>query len=154
MTTERVVIVGGPRCGKSWLAREFANAGPNGMRIFCGDPKSKVKQPEAGVNYLPEGLGFGSESSQWIVDNWLTMPGPWVMEGHIMARVLRKWMRQQFEEACHDRSDSPWPCDEIYVFTEQREDQELEPGQISLHKGVMTAWADCREYYEPITEER
>jgi hypothetical protein len=149
MTTERVVIVGGPRCGKSWLADELADH-IIGCRVFCGDPKSKVKEPLAGINYLPEGLDFGSESSQWIVDNWLTLPGPWVMEGHIMARVLRKWMRQfagvEFE--------AEFPCDEIYVFTEQRPELDLLPGQVSLHRGVMTEWEDCREYYEPITEYR
>lgn len=142
--TERIVIVGGPRCGKSTLARELA--GP--ARIFCGDPLSKVKEPRLLVNYLPEGLGFDSESSQWIVDHWLPMPGPWVLEGHVMARVLRKWLKTA---PLGEIDLSRFPCDRVIVFLEQRPELELLKGQVSLHKAVMTEWSEIADYYEPIT---
>lgn len=149
MTTERVVIVGGPRCGKSWLARELR---AQGLPTFCGDPESTVKDPEPWVTYLPEGLGFGSPASQWIVDNWLPMPGPWVLEGHVMARALRKWMKQVDESTVNH--GHPFPCDRVVVFPNQREELHLKPRQATLHEVVMEQWSEVREYFRPITEVR
>lgn len=147
---DRIVIVSGPRAGKSWLAREIHRE--TGAPVFCGDPRSMVKDVEPGVTYLPEGLGMGSDSSQWIVDNWLTMPGPWILEGHVMARVLRKWM-SVVDESTVDPS-APFPCDKVIVFKNQRHDCDLKRGQVAMHKSVMTVWSEIDLYYEPITEER
>jgi hypothetical protein len=144
--TERVVIVGGPRCGKSWHARTL------GLPVFCGDPRSTVKDPEASTTYLPEGLGFGSDASRWIVDNWLPMPGPWVLEGHVMARVLRKWLNGVMLEEPGVPPNHDWPVDKVIVFLEQRPELDLLPGQVTLHRTVMQQWAEICDYFEPITE--
>lgn len=155
----RVVIGGGPRCGKSFAALRIARGEwslqdgtslPPGSPVFCGDPLSMVKEPEPGTTYLPEGLGMGSASSRWIVDNWLPMPGPWVLEGHVMARVLRKWMG----DAEPDAAGIIYPCDRIIMFREQRPGAVTKPGQVAQHKGVMSVWNEIDLYYEPITEYR
>jgi hypothetical protein len=144
VTTERVVIVGGCRLGKSTLARSL------GLPIFCGDPSDKVKDFERGVTYLPSGLGFGSEASRWIVDNWLPMPGPWVLEGHVAARVLRKWLRL---DVPNDDQREVYPCDRVILLSNDPW-VELLPGQARLNDSVAEQWAQIEDYFEPITEVR
>lgn len=155
----RIVIVGGPRCGKSWLAADLSlntteGSGPLGTSsIYCGDPLSKVKDPMPTVHYLPEGLPYSGDdgAAQWIVDNWFTMPGPWICEGHVTARALRRWLNapEQYGSA-HDH----FPCDRVIVFENQRHDCDLKRGQVAMHKGVMTTWAKIADYFEPIVEYR
>jgi hypothetical protein len=149
VTTDRVMIVGGCRLGKSTLARSL------GLPIFCGDPSDKVKDFEHGVTYLPSGLGFGSESSQWIVDNWLPMPGPWVIEGHVTARVLRKWLLEitYMTERAESVPSPAYPCDRIFVLTNEPW-VELLPGQARLNETVREQWAQISDYFESIVEER
>jgi hypothetical protein len=113
--------------------------------VFCLDPRSKAKDIEPGVTYLPEGLGFGSESTQWALDNWLSLPGPYVIEGHSSARLLRKWLAQ------HGGDDDSFPCDRVLVLTNEPW-VDLLPGQRSLNKGVMTTWRSIADYFEAITE--
>lgn len=150
MVDERIVIVGGPRTGKSQLARALRR---RGYPTFCGDPHDKVKEPEPGVTYLLEGMGMGSDSSRYIVDNWLTMRGPWVLEGHIMARVIRKWMKDHEAESAYPSADD-WPFDRIVVFPHQHPDAEITTKQASMHKGVIeTTWRGVRDYFEGMTIE-
>jgi hypothetical protein len=122
----RTIIVGGPRCGKSTLARQYR---ARGVPVFCGDPRSKCKEPEDGVTYLPEGLDW-SEGSQYVANEWFTMPGPWLLEGQIMARALRKW------------TSAGEPCDEIIVLRNHHPKAVVSPGQRAMHKAVMTVWSE------------
>ncbi|HEX5768040.1 MAG TPA: hypothetical protein VFX94_07385 [Burkholderiales bacterium] len=148
MRPERIVIVGGPRCGKSQLSKALR---AHGFPTFCGDPIDKVKEPEPRVTYLAEGMGMDSASSRYIVDRWLPMPGPWVLEGHIMARVLRKWLD---DDARGDEGTGShtWPCDRIVVFEEQHPDADLSARQVAHHKGVIgTTWRGIAEYFEGMT---
>lgn len=135
----RIVVVGGPRCGKSTLARWYRE---RGTPTFCGDPLSKVKEPEPGVTYLPEGLDFSGDkgAAQWIVDNWFSMRGPWLCEGHVMARALRR---------CVNR---PTPCDKVLLLPVPKVDQT--PGQLAMTKGVMKVWGEIARHYGPVTEVR
>jgi hypothetical protein len=140
--TERIVMVGGPRVGKSTLAETYR---ARGIPVRCGDPLSEVKEPIDGVIYLPEGLGMGSDSSQYVVDHWFTLPGPWVCEGHVMARACRKWM------ALH----SPvYPADRIIVFTEHHPEADVSARQAAMHRGIMTQWEDVACELQAITEYR
>lgn len=143
----RVVIVGGPRRGKSTLARTF------GLPIFCGDPKSKVKDPEDGVTYLSEGLPYAGDSgaSAWITVNWFSQSAPWVAEGHVMARALRRWMEQ--ERSCQYASRVVMPCDRIIVLAGPARCESTK-GQETMHKGVMTVWEEIAHNFRAITEYR
>src|SRR5688572_22348560 len=96
MATGRIIIVGGPSRGKSTLAHEFHL---QGYPVFCGDPKSTVLYQKPYTHYLPEGLSFSGEhgAAKWVADNWFTMKGPWVCEGHVMARALRRWLPRMLE---------------------------------------------------------
>jgi hypothetical protein len=130
----RTIIVGGPRTGKSWLAAKLANAGPNGVRVYCGDPLSKVKDPEPGVNYLPEWLPFAGDdgAAAWVVNNWFMLPGPWICEGHVMARAIRRWLEYAVTSAP--------VADRIIVLRNQRPGCNPTKGQVAMHKGVLKVW--------------
>jgi hypothetical protein len=157
----RVVIVGGPRTGKSWLACKLGgdeNGAPT--RVYCGttplrcgDPFSVVKEPIGGVEYLPEGLPFSGDTgaAQWIVDNWFQTQGPWICEGHVMARALRRWLNAPEQ---YGSADDHYPCDKIIVFENQRHDCDLKRGQVAMHTGVLRVWGEIASYFEPIVEYR
>lgn len=64
----RIVIVGGPKTGKSTLAPKL---GPL-------------------VKHTDEKLEWSDASEK--VSTWFDQPGPWVIEGVNAARALRKWL--------------------------------------------------------------
>ena len=131
----RTIIVGGPRTGKSTLALRL------GAPIYCTDPQSKVKEPLEGVTYGPE-VDWG-EDSDWVANHWLPRQGPWTIEGHATARVLRKY----YEQSRHVvGGDVPPPCDRIVVLCRQHYFSE---GQRRMHQGVMTVWHQIKYHYEP-----
>lgn len=125
---QRIVIVGGPRTGKSTLARGLRS---EGLPTFCGDPASLAKEIEPGVTYLPERFAAKSEwsnGSAYVAENWLAAPGPWCCEGVVMARALRKF--------------SGPPPDRIIVIANHCPLTPVESGQAAMHKGVMTVWRE------------
>jgi hypothetical protein len=148
MTAERIVIVGGARCGKSTLARSLR---AKGYQTFCGDPIEFVKDPERDVIYLPSGLDYAGDggAADWIAHNWFEMSGPWVCEGHVTARALERWLRRWVDD-----DPEQFPCDRIIVFLEQHPSVELLPGQRSQHKGTMTVWNRIAPYFTGMYEER
>ena len=138
----RIVIVGGPSRGKSTLAHEFHL---QGFPVFCGDPASKVVYQKPYTTYLPENLPFAGEggAAQWVADNWFTMPGPWVCEGHVMARALRRWMNVHLQP----------PADRVIVL-DRPAHRPTSKGQDAMHTGVMSVWNDIRGRLHTITEYR
>jgi len=138
INSKRIIIAGGPRRGKSTLAKEYMEMG---YPIYCGDPLSKVKDPIQGVTYLPEGMPFSGDNgpAQYILDNWLPLPGPWVMEGHIMPRVLSRWLE-------NSKGSQQWPCDLIIILDRPALVPTVQ-GQESLHKGCMTVWNRISESF-------
>lgn len=141
----RIIIVAGPRRGKSTLARQFREQ--QGIPTFCGDPRSKVKDPEEGVTYLPEGIPFAGDdgAAAWIACGWLCAPGPWLCEGHVMARALRRGL----VFAKHTTQ----LCDRIIVLSGPAM-CETSGGQETMHKSVMTVWKQIAKCFEAITEIR
>ncbi len=133
--SDRVVIVGGPRRGKSTFARSL------GVPVMCTDPRSLVKDPLDGVEYLPESRAEWSDASQYIADVWFTRPGPWAIEGVATARALRKWFEGNREP----------PCDAVLLFVGPHPRAEVTPGQEAMAKGVMTVWSDVAPRLQGIT---
>lgn len=152
MTLASIIIVGGPRSGKSTIAEKYRS---NGYHVRCGDPASAVKNYIPGVEYLPEGLDFSGDqgAAQWVVDHWFgaasaaALPGhrPWIAEGHVMARALRRWAQNQPLEQ--------QPAERIIVLTGDPR-VETSKGQDAMRKAVMTVWWDVSPRYEGITEYR
>ncbi len=100
--------MGGPGCGKSTLARERAKQ--LGVLVLCTDTPEQARatgrNQDAGVLYAPSSLGNDwSGLSAFIAEDWLELPGPFVIEGVALVRALRKW------HAAHP--GSPPPCDQI-----------------------------------------
>src|SRR5512135_3194838 len=84
MLAQRIVIVGGPRTGKTTLAGTFSLP----------------------VTHTDDFAALGDFSAQSAkVAELLDLPGPWVLEGVTVVRALRKWFRAH---------PSGVPCDAIY----------------------------------------
>lgn len=147
----RIVIVAGPSRGKSTLAHEIHER--LGWPVFCGDPASKVRFQKPYTTYLPEGLDFAGDTGAgaWVAEHWFPQPGPWVCEGHVMARALRRWMQESYAATVMGRA--LYPCDKVVVLSKEAH-RETTAGQEAMHKGVMKVWADIEHYYGPIAEVR
>lgn len=155
----RTVIVGAPRSGKSTLAEQIREA--TGAPHYCADPHCLVKEPLPGVTYLDDKYAdpdLWSDASQYVCEHWLPMPGPWVLEGVSMARVLRKYLRLLKADP-----HAPWdfmpdyrhaPVDRVIVLHGTRPECSPARGQRTMGKGVFTEWDDVEREFAPITENR
>jgi hypothetical protein len=116
----RIVILGGPRTGKTTLANKMA-------------PLDAIVPAGFGlVRHTDDLIGLGwSEGSQHIADEWLTQPGPWIIEGVACSRALRKWREAHAGE--------PPPVDRVIRLTTPH--VALEGGQIAMMKGEHTVWS-------------
>lgn len=139
-TDRRVVIIGGPRRGKSTMARKLR---AEGIPTFCTDPLTLVKDPEEGVTYLPEGLGW-SEASKFVADNWLTQPGPWCVEGIATVRALRKFINERGDV---DGSEVLAGV-EVIVLTDGHPDADINDRQEATAKAVWTIWSEIADRFE------
>lgn len=132
----RVIIIGGPRSGKSTLAKRLSLSG---AIHYCTDPKSLVKDVLPNVNYLPEGLNWGDDS-QYVIDNWFSKNGNWVIEGVGAIRALRKWRNNEA------------PCDKILFIKDSFPGIKLLDGQASMHKSIHTIWNEISGRFNHITQ--
>lgn len=137
----RTVILGGPLAGKSTLAAELA---ADGTPVYCCDPLSKVREPRADVSYLPEGMPMAGDdgAAAWVTKEWLSRPGPWIVEGWIAARALRRWVRSRRDD----------PCDRIIVCITPMAGRT--PAQEAQTRAVMTVWYQVAHNWRWITEYR
>lgn len=71
----RVVIVGGPRCGKTTFSSHFSN-----------------------VRHTDDVPGWSEASDE--VAYWFDAPGPWTVEGVAAVRALRKWLMTRSGKPC------------------------------------------------------
>lgn len=137
LNNRRIIIIGGPRHGKSTIAAQLRS---QGIPTYCGDPVNLVKDKENGVNYLPSDLSW-SESSSYIADNWFTLPGPWCCEGVAMARALRKLVDNGNESILGDGV-------EVLVLEQTHPlAGEVSTGQAAMSKAVMTVWGEIADMF-------
>lgn len=109
---DRVVILGGPRTGKSSLA---ARAGER-----YGLP---VRSADVLVGHVP----WGEDSAE--VARWFDEPGRWVIEGVSTVRAVRKWLA--------NNPDKPFPAAVLWLSQPL---VAVTKGQQSMAKGVLTVW--------------
>lgn len=109
----RVVIVGGPRRGKTTLAAELAAA---------------LAVPHRPTDALKErGMDWSKETDE--VAGWLREPGDFVVEGVAAVRALRRLIQKGERPAA-------------VVVRMRAPVSELSEGQARLSKGVDTIWAE------------
>lgn len=123
VSSARVVVIGGPKAGKSTYAKGL------GAAVRCSDPKALGGDADDRLD-LPEGERWSAVSAE--VAGWLDATGPWTIEGVAVARALRKWMKAHPGVAC--------PVDEVHVLGGAR--VALTPGQAAMAKGVATVLAE------------
>lgn len=122
MTDQRIIIVGGPKTGKTTLAAEIAGDAP----VFHTDDligtHSWADVPEA-------------------IIEWMVRKGPWVIEGVQTARALRRWIKSTGELP---------PVDQVVVKTTPF--VELTKGQAAMMKGVMTVWKEVEPFLVSVVD--
>lgn len=134
----RTIILGGPSRGKSTLAESYK---AQGVPVYCGDPASTVLYQKAGTTYLPEGLAFAGDGGggDWVARNWFRMPGPWVCEGHVMARALRRWL---------SLGQVGYPADRIIVL-DCPPHRYTGEGRERMHRSVIKVWREVERFFPP-----
>jgi hypothetical protein len=117
----RILIVGGPRTGKTVLSIKLGKA---------------LGMDELAVQHCDELIGVleWSEASAEVA-KWLEAPGPWVVEGVTAVRALRKYL------AAHPHPEKP--CDILYTLTAPF--VVLSKGQLAMTKGHMTIWSGIED---------
>lgn len=108
----RVVVAGGPRTGKTTLARQKL---ASGFRVRHADELIATHEWSAASAH---------------VATWLDEPGPWVVEGVTAVRGLRKWL------AAHPEGK---PCDVVAWL--DRPQVARSPGQETMARGTLTIWS-------------
>ena len=109
----RILVTGGPRVGKTTLARSIGAL--HGLPVRSTDDLIATHD-------------WSAASSA--VAAWLDDVGPWVIEGVAIPRSLRKWL------ATHDGA----PADGIFIGRDPREARSA--GQDAMAKGLETVWAE------------
>jgi len=109
----RVVLTGGPRTGKTHLAKSRVS---DGFRVRHTDSLVGVHE-------------WSQASAE--VAKWLGEPGPWIVEGVTAVRALRKWMAANPDEK---------PADVVAWLHRPLETRSK--GQESMAKGCETIWSE------------
>ncbi len=107
----RVLVVGGPRTGKTTLAVHIA------------------AQTNSPVHHTDDLIGsFDWSSASEVAATWFSQPGPWVIEGVAVVRAVRKWL------ATNDGK----PADRVVLL--QQPKVARNGGQRAMAKGHDTVW--------------
>lgn len=115
----KILIAGGPSTGKSTLAKKLSEKYKN-VPVRCTD----------GIIHQ-----FSwSEASQEVA-TWFDQTTDFLIEGTIVVRALRKWLKQT--PTIHTK-----PCDIVYWGAEPF--VQLEPRQITLLMGCETIWNEIK----------
>lgn len=123
--TVRVVIAGGPKTGKTTLARRLHESTPALDVRFL----ATLERWSIPVRHTDDLIHMGWSEASAAAALWLDEPGPWIIEGVAAPRALRKWLGSHPEGK---------PCDVVYWLDAQR--VELTPGQAAMAKGCATVW--------------
>jgi len=118
----RIVILGGPRTGKTTLAMSTGQETATAPVRHSDDLIEELKHL---------GKDAWSEGSRRVAE-WLDAPGPWIIEGVALARALRKWREAHPGE--------PPPVDKIIRLTTPH--VALTKGQAAMAKGEETVWQE------------
>lgn len=112
LRTSRIIIIGGPRTGKTTMAED--------LRRRAGVQHIRHTDDLADMEW--------SRASE-VASTWIDEPAPWLIEGVAAVRALRKWLR---------RNPTGRPCELIILAWHHVVDST--PGQVAMARGVRTIW--------------
>jgi len=117
MRHRRIMVFGGPKTGKSTLAKQLAR-----------EMGAQVMRTE-----MLLGLGYTWAELAERTQEWLNFRSPWVIEGLVVPRVIRRWLRE---------NPGKLPCDEIWCLGDSAY-VPITKGQQTAANGVMSVWDEC-----------
>jgi hypothetical protein len=126
--TRRIVITGSPRAGKTSLSETLG-------RELGLAPRHTDETMALFPDLLPSER-WSAQSAE--VATWFGAPGRWIIEGVVVPRALRKWLK------VHPAPEKP--CDAALFL--ERPAQELSKGQETMRKGIATVWGEIRAELE------
>ena len=139
----RIVIIGGPRTGKSQLAKKLSQE-LSIPTVLCTDPQHLGGDAPSHMKITNRDERWSAVSED--VSHWFENPGPWIIEGVAAIRALRKYHK--------NNPELPPPCDKLLVLSLPKVTQTKD--QRNLAAGIHTvltsiaAWAhDVIEDGEP-----
>lgn len=120
----RIVILGGPNCGKSTLASRLATT--HRLTALCTDPQHLLPST---MNGTPSDLDWGGENGvgQWVAAKWLGRDRT-VIEGCHAADALKHWVNS-YPEHLRDRVKTSQICDRVIWLTERVGNEPILSGQ-------------------------
>lgn len=130
----RIIIAGGPRTGKSTLALKLAER-LGYKRPEAHDQRGAYFLGARSTDELIEGFDWSQSSAE--VAKWFAAPGPWIIEGVVTPRAIRKWFAARHGTA---------PCD-VVVWVETAKVPQTR-GQAAMHRGCNTVFVQVtRDLY-------
>lgn len=126
----RIVILGGPRTGKTTLARDLAQA------TIAAGYRAPVPCEPGPIFHTDDLIHLGWSEASAAAALWLDEPGPWIIEGVAAVRALRKW-RDQHPGAAP-------PVDRVIHL--YRPHVDLAVGQARMAAGHETVWLEVEPW--------
>lgn len=121
--SRRIIIIGGPRVGKSTLSEK--------LRDELGIETLRCSHDLETLFPVTRKESWSEQSDH--ASKWLDEPGDWICEGVQMARALRKWLAAN--------PDKPLDAD---ILTLHQPFETRLPGQESMTKGVFTVFREIQ----------
>lgn len=136
----KILITGGPRVGKSYLAKELSIK--YGIRHYCTDPQNMC---DPHVNGVPDFITDWSEQSKYVVQNWIGKKD--LIEGVAVPRSLRKWRKAN--------PTAPLPCDRLIILEGNRDilntkQEGMKKSTLKIMKDVIDSWPELGQIAEVI----
>ena len=113
LVPRRILIIGGPRCGKTTYANQLGET------------------LNVSVLHFDDFIDLSWSQLSEKIAAWLNEPGPWIMEGIQGVRGLRKWLRANPEALI------PF---EVHLVSVPK--VKLTPGQESMYKACKTIFTE------------
>lgn len=112
----KILIVGVPKAGKTTLAAKIG---------------AETKFREYHTDDIIDNSRFIDHA--FVVKAWFEKEGPWIIEGCIVPRALRKWLQMHTGK----------PCDQLFWMANPKE--ELSKEQTTFAKGCLKVIDEIRE---------
>lgn len=129
----RIVILGGPKTGKTTLAGEIWR---KAVAAWVAEHGPIVDLEGPVLMHTDDVMHLGWSEASEAASKWFDTSGPWIIEGVAVVRALRKWRDAHPGE--------PPPVDRVIRLTTPH--VELTSGQATMAKGEDTVWLEVEPW--------